>query len=118
MVLHSNRAAATPEAPAKRAGRPPKSLQELMDANPNPPTALGAGVALGPIPAQQALNQAGPQPDYEQVRLAVLTHAENKGHAATMDILRKQFGVDSAKKLKPEQYAAALKACQDGLGVA
>ena len=62
-------------------------------------------------PASAPAVEAGPEEDvsYDDVKRAVLDLAKTRGRDAAVEVLE-SFGVSKATELKPEQYAAALKA--------
>lgn len=60
-----------------------------------------------PVPAGIKLAEAAAL-DYETVKAATLEAASKKGHGRVFALLQK-YGVESAKGLKPEQWAPFMK---------
>ncbi|RQS79770.1 hypothetical protein [Burkholderia seminalis] len=68
-------------------------------------------------PAAELAAQTTPDADaapvtYEQASAAVTGLAKTKGRAAAIDVLKK-FGASKLPEVKPEQFAALVKACAE-----
>ncbi|MDR8026474.1 hypothetical protein KPA93_24955 [Burkholderia cenocepacia] len=68
-------------------------------------------------PADEPAAQTTPDADaapvaYEQASAAVTSLAKTKGRAVAIDVLKK-FGASKLPEVKPEQFAALIKACAE-----
>lgn len=66
-------------------------------------------------PAASPSEPETPAIEYADVSKAIIALAKDKGRDAAVAVLG-QFGASKATDLKPEQYAAAIKAAQQALG--
>ncbi|MBG0871854.1 hypothetical protein H0X91_17950 [Burkholderia sp. 9777_1386] len=77
----------------------------------------GASSAGDAPPADEPAAQTTPDADaapvtYEQASAAVTGLAKTKGRAVAIDVLKK-FGATKLPEVKPEQFAALIKACAE-----
>lgn len=76
-----------------------------------PPVELkGASKETAPMPSQESRPEGGPAPTLDSIRAALREVFNGKGASVATSIL-KQFSATRISDVKPDQYAAFLKAC-------
>lgn len=93
-------APAESEQPEQKAETKNKAKAALLAAKPKPEPK--------PEPEPQPEPQTEPTVDYPTLQKAVFALANAKGRDAVVELIKAEFGVGSAKELKPGQWADAL----------
>lgn len=105
-------AAKKPDAPTEAAARTPRTAV-AGDASDEKDANSDGGAPPADEPAAQTASDADEAPvTYGQASAAVTGLAKTKGRAVAIDVLKK-FGASKLPEVKPEQFAALIKACAE-----